>query len=269
MASWHSGQIDDTPLLSRRAALASTLGFLQLLSGAQATPSPCDAGLPQLRDDPFGYREREGRCEGVYAREVSAGLLRVASFHTSYEDYDLSQPKPLHLRWPRPPGNAPVQLRAQALRPRLHYRMDALAAAGSNEFVWPIGVLAGLGAGKPDVGVRASTPIDVAGESRTLLLPLRLSQRRPEQQGDPTVLLMCEIELSEVFVTLSPYDRQGRAGAASRTDAALGYGYYPPERPIAVPLTGLSPSTVHRLRIGATLRDGASSTLDAWLLSPP
>ena len=83
--------------------------------------SSCDPNLRSKVDDPYGYRQRSDRCEGVYVQEVSAALW-VASF-TREPSQLPPQPPSLRLNWSA--RDAEVHLQANALRPRVHYRMDA------------------------------------------------------------------------------------------------------------------------------------------------
>ncbi len=113
-------------MLNRRLEIAySTLLSLACLGPAHAAAADCDPSLTQVKTA-FGYRDRGDRCEGVYIKEVSSTALTVASFTEVFEPYDLQSSEPLHLAWDRPPGNASVRLRAQSLRRRLYYRMDAV-----------------------------------------------------------------------------------------------------------------------------------------------
>src|SRR5919108_743620 len=111
--------------------------FFVLLCGevladpASGQESYCDPYLGQVSDNPYGYRMRGDRCEGIYIKEVSTTILLVASLTESFEDYDLNSSKPLLIEWNKASGDGVVRLRAQGLRRRLYYRMDTVRPRGS------------------------------------------------------------------------------------------------------------------------------------------
>lgn len=49
-----------------------------------------------------------------------------------------------------------------------------------------------------------------------------------------------------------------------RDGEALEYGYYPAERDITIPITGLEIPGVYYLEIGATLKGGGVTTVELW-----
>src|SRR5579863_1516285 len=84
--------------------LAHMLVIAARLASAQS--SPCDPHLPQPAQDPYGYRLRGDRCEGVYIQEVSGAPLLVASWTESFADYDLTSRQQLAMEWDTAPGDA-------------------------------------------------------------------------------------------------------------------------------------------------------------------
>src|SRR5690349_2192983 len=65
-----------------------------------AQQDPCDQFLRASAQDPYGYRLRTDRCEGLYIREVSGMPLTLASLVESVEDYDLALGTNLLVEWP-------------------------------------------------------------------------------------------------------------------------------------------------------------------------
>jgi hypothetical protein len=225
----------------------------------------CDPALVQPREDAWGYRLRDDRCEGTYAREVAGRSLRVVSLTESFEDYDPASTEPVLLEW-AVPGGAGVRLRAQALRHRLYYRMDTVRPARTTSYQWPPALLGRFNLRRHELGVVAWMTHDFGAGSREVYLPLRISQRTAPRRSDGyRLLLVPGVELLEVFITLTSVGPDGRAGPGILTDHALAQGYYPAERPIAVILPRLKTDGVYSLDIGATVRGGGSAALRVWL----
>jgi len=104
---------------SRSCRLSVFLLAAQVMSLRAA--NPCDPGLIQDKSNPFGYRLRGDRCEGIYIQEVSGAPLTVASWTESFADYDLASGAALVIEWESPSGKS-VHLRAQGMRRRLYFR---------------------------------------------------------------------------------------------------------------------------------------------------
>jgi hypothetical protein len=69
-------------------------------------------------------------------------------------------------------------------------------------------------------------------------------------------------ELTEVFLSLAKIRADGRREAFLRHDEPLGYGYYPADRGITIPVANLTDSGFYYLQIGANLRGGGVSTVE-------
>jgi hypothetical protein len=253
-----------------RALVSGLSGLLMLFAtGPQGTPfagdAHCDRDLVQPREDAWGYRLRDDRCEGTYAREVAGRTLRVVSLTESFEDYDPASTQRLLLEWTAPAG-AGVRLRAQALRHRLYYRMDTLRPARTTSYEWPPMLLGRFDLRSHELGVLAWMTHDFGEGPRDVYLPLRISQRTGAPRSEAYRLLIVPgVELVEVFISLASVRPGGRSGSAILTDHALAQGYYPAERPIAVTLPRLKTHGVYSLDIGAPVRGGGSSAVRVWL----
>lgn len=241
------------------------LWMLALLVGPAFGQSPCDPSLPQIADNPHGYRLRGGRCEGIYVKEVGATLLRVVSLTASFDAIDHASGKPLLVQWARPAGGGAVRLRAEGLKRRQYYRMDALPPGDSTSFAWPTEILAAQAIGRQDLGVTALTTMTVGGAPRNVLLPVQIAQTAASPEKRYRLLLLPGAELEEVFVSLGAAGPQGRPLKYLKDGEPLRYGYYPADRAIAVPIGDLPAAGVYFVAISARLRSGASATLELWL----
>jgi hypothetical protein len=253
-------------MLNRRLQRAYLIGSLLLacLGPAQAAPADCDPSLTQV-NTPLGYRDRGDRCEGVYVKEVSSTALAVESFTQVFEPYDLKNTEPLHVEWDQPPGKASIRLRAQSLRRRLYYRMDAVEPPEKTSFNWPPSLLASLNIPTGDLGLVALSKYSWGKLERDVYLPLRVWQTgRAAKTGTCKLIIVPGVELTEVFVTLEAVGADGQPKAFLRENEKLGYGYYPAERSLEIPINGLKGAGVYHLQIGATLRGGGTSTIELW-----
>ncbi|HZO99840.1 MAG TPA: hypothetical protein VFD30_06085 [Terriglobia bacterium] len=251
---------------ARRIALpACALIFAAALAAGEA--GPCDPHLLQPAGNPYGYRLRGDRCEGLYVQEVSGAPLVIASWTASFSDFDLGSKRPLRIDWDGPRGSNDVRLRAQSLRRRLYYRMDATRSGGSKSFSWPSDLLAALQIPRKDVGVVGITR-GLAGETeQDIYLPLRIGEGGGTARTESYRLVVLPgAELKELFLTLT--DFSGGRGRVLKNGAPVGYGYYPAERPIEIPISGVQTRGLYHLEVGATLRGGGASTIELWFYHP-
>lgn len=249
-----------------RLGLVTTLLIL-VSSATLSVPgqSHCDSSLTALTASELGYRDRGDRCEGLYIQKVHGATLQIASLTEYFENYDPRSGKPLQVAWSRPPGNSPVRLRTQGINPRLYYRMDSTQPFGNTSYVWPTNVLASLNIGEKDIGVLALTRYLVGQIERDIYVPVRISQAgKAIRTGSYKLILLPGVELQEIFVTLAPVSPHGQPSNFIKDREKLGYGLYPAERRIEIPISGLKTPGTYYLHVGATLKAGGSSTLELW-----
>lgn len=239
-----------------------TLPLCCLSLSAQTAKNMCDPGLKPRPEGEIGYRDRGGRCEGLYVQEVSGDALEVVSFTTEFKDFPFRQDSPLVLTWPQA-GHADVRLRASGLKRELYYRMDSLLPAGTTSYQWPSDILSRLGLSENNIGILGWTD-DAFGTSKgKLYLPLQLHQQAGAsvQTADSyKIALLSNVELEEVYVSLYPLDRDGHKGKAIRSNSKLDQGFYPADRPIyfRIPFSELQAAGVNlfALAVGAELKNG-------------
>ena len=227
--------------------------------------SPCDPHLIGPQTDPYSYRMRGDRCEGVYIQEVAGAPLSIVSWTAAFADYNLASRQPLRLEWDPVKGGDSIRLRAQALRRRLYYRMDAQRSAGSKSYQWPSDLLAAVQIPRDEIGVVGWAEATVGNARREVYLPLHIAQGgRPAATGEYHLVLLPGTELKEVYLTI-----EGAAGEpVLKKGEPLGYGYYPAERPVDVPVAAPREAGIYRLEIGATHRSGGASTAELWFYHP-
>jgi len=245
--------------------LAFALALMARLAVSESLP--CDPHLLQPAGNPYGYRQRGDRCEGLYIQQVSGAPLVIASWTASFGDYDLHSRQPISIEWQGMRGAGSVRLRAQGLRRRLYYRMDTLRPSGSKSFAWQPDLLSALNISRQDVGV-VGIAHGLAGEAeQEIYLPLRISHGiRPAWAGNYELVLLPGAELKEVFISLSTLN--GTKRSVLKEGEALGYGYYPAERPIDIPIAGARARGLYHLEVGATLKSGGAAAAELWFYHP-
>ena len=258
------------------------LGMLVRLpaSGEPASvvaPVECDSLVRTRNSDPLRYRQRGDRCEGVYGENVSgSSVLRVASLVESVETFDDSSSLPLRIEWTSPRGEA-VMVRAAAIRAGLYYRMETARPIAATHYAWPSDVRRALRIGRADLGLTGSTTTALGGTNQEVLVPLRVSQRRPPVHSTSYRLtLLPSVGLSEVYVTVASTRPDGKPASYLQRDEKLGYGFYPAERAIDVRLPSLTERGVYFVGISATREGGGGATRNFLLyhagaapVSPP
>jgi hypothetical protein len=228
----------------------------------------CDRDLEELAGGPHGYRLRDERCEGIFAQPVGGTPLFVVSFTQYFEYGDLAPGDSLFVDWSAP-GSDEVRLRAEGVSPRLHYRMDTVRPSGSESFTWPGDILAARDIDRADIGVMGWVSYPTGGRERTILLPLRVRLKDTSAEcGSYTLTVWTGPRLNEVFVTLAPFEADGRLGPPIWDARPLGWRYYPAESPIAIPLPDLEASGIYYVKVAAERRSGGSSSAEAWMYHP-
>ena len=257
------------PVTRLSSGLLVLLLFALHGTGAERLASTdfCDPGLEVSRIHPLGYRNRPGRCEGIYLRQLGSDTLHLASLTARFDDYDPVGMDALQVAW-APLVDDPVHLRAEALRHRLYYRMDTVRSPGTDAYAWPTDILAALNLRRAELGVLAWARRTVEGAERRLYLPLRVGgSAGGPASGEVDLVLVPGRELRELYVRLSYVGAAGDPGVPIRDGEPLAYGYYPAGRALRVPLTGLSRIGDYRVELGAELQDGSIATIRFWLRS--
>jgi hypothetical protein len=127
-------------------------------------------------------------------------------------------------------------------------------------------MLAALNVRRSELGVVGWASHKIGVKERDLYLPLRIMQSGPMPADRVQLVVSPAAELSEVFVTLARVGADGRPGNALLNHRPLGYGYYPAERAVSIPISGLTTPGVYVVELGATLRGGGASSVRLWFL---
>lgn len=235
---------------------------------AQQPPVPralaCDASVEGRKGDPNTYRLRGDRCEGTYEQKVSgSSRLLIASVVESFEAIDDSSAAPLEVEW-TPPAPQPVALRAYSIRPGLFYRMETVRPAPATSYTWPTDILRALDITNADIGVVGTTSMQVGAKQQAVIVPLRISQRKPAARSARSARYRVTVwpsqELADVFVTVALLGADGKPKTYVQRDENIAFGFYPAERGIDIPLKALTTRGVYLVRVGATLASGGSAT---------
>lgn len=258
------------PVLFAPAILAGVLSCFALTARSiPAQAVPCDASLEPDPADPWGYRARGDRCEGIYAQPVSGTPLIVASFTERFAAFDPDSVRSLVLRW-TPDSSGNVRLRAIALRHRLYYRMDAERPAPAGSWEWPANLLSALDLGRAEIGVVAWTHLAAGGTGRDVHLPLRIGAGSDtDSVGDYSLVVVPQVELTEVYVSVARMNDDGRPVRWLRDEEPLGYGYYPVDGAIEIAIARPTDPGLYRVQIGALIRAGGSVTTELWFRRAP
>ena len=239
------------------------VGVVLPASAAVLAQMHCDPSLAPSTNHPYRYIQRGDRCEGVYIQAVGGTTLVLLSFTASLGEIDIESGRPLLLEWSAPPGDRDVQLRAQSMQRRLFYRMDTSVRAGGTPYRWPTDGLAAVKLARADLGLVGFTRMTIGGVEQEVLLPLSASQSAGRRAAPAvyTLLLRPAVALSELFISVEPLVPNGRAAHGVAPGRELGYGLYPADALIEVPIDAPRGRGLYAVQIGARLRSGGSTTL--------
>lgn len=257
----------------RVCTLASALALAVLVAAAPARlaaqTAVCDPTIPQAKGQPLGYQPRGERCEGVYAQPVSATTLVVASFTQGPVRYAFDAPAPIQISWTDGPQK-PTHLRARSLKRNVYYQMDSVQKAPSATFVWPADVLRALDLGSDEIGVLGWMNETLGEAARPVHLPLKVQQPDgPETTGETyTLMLIPGVELKEIQLSIDQLDERGRLVRTAVPQHPLKFGFYPPNRAIAIELPKLSEPGHYYLELTGEREDGLTTSRDFYFLKP-
>lgn len=243
---------------------AALLLLCNPLVNKQVLAEDCDPLLVSDSDNPLSYRQRVSRCEGLYAQQVTSESIMLASLTSAYDEFDTSRLEALTINWASVPFDvSKIHIRGKALRWRLYYRMDAVRPASHNSFAWPISMLHALNIGRGDLGLLAWVTTEMGGVERNVHLPLSVSaEAGAKPHGDSYQLVVIpNVPMDEMFISIAMTDASGNPTEFIVDSEPLKYGYYPPNRPLHIPLTGFSGSGLYHVELGSRLRTGGASTL--------
>lgn len=175
-----------------------------------AAESFCDPGLPQNSTAATAYRMRPGRCEGIFAQQVSSPHLEIRSLVGTVQAFDPKRDSELALIWKAPPGDkADILLRAFSFKPGTYYRMDTRVSPDRSTYRWPTDVLDSVGLGRADLGLLAWTEgLEPDGTKNTVYLPLSTGTGSSQARKGYTVTFVPSTRLSEVHVKVSRLEGQ-------------------------------------------------------------
>ena len=252
------------------AQYAAVLVLVGLFHGQLVSAGHCDPLLLSDSQNPLSYRERDGRCEGLYIEQVAGTSIVLVSLTARFHDFDPSSVEALSVSWPKFDADS-IRLRAKGTRWRLHYRMDAARPLSEPHFRWSTGILDALNVEREDIGVIGWATTELGGSELPVYLPLTINSGAGTKPADGgyRLVVVPSVPLQEIFVSIASADATGSPQAFIVDSEPLQYGYYPAHRALEVPLDGFSLPGLYYVELGAVLRGGGSSTLSFLVYHAP
>ncbi len=219
-----------------------------------AAPPACDPSIKKNSEHPHGYRERTSHlCEGIYETGVSSLGLTLVSFTGPMRSIDMVRISKLQIQW-KSVGEGEVRVRANSLRPRFYYRMDAVWPARTTRMSWTNAIPSQYELRTREFGIVA-TQRDKSG--KPVYLPLRIGQDGQTQSRTPYVVtVISAAEIEEIYWSVAP---EGKDYIVY--DEPLERQPYSPNQPIAILLDKVSTPGRYLMTISAVLPDGSSNSV--------
>ena len=221
-----------------------------------ADSSACDPSILQNHDHPLGYRDREGQlCEGTYATGVSSMGLMLASFTGPMHGINLASQAKFSFQW-QPVSQGDVRVKADSLRPRFYYRMDAVRPSNETRLSWTNAIPAQYELRTSEFGVLAMQQ-DASG--KLIYLPLRISQNgQSPAEGNYVVTVISGAEIEEIYWSLC----MNGQNPCIVYDQPLDRKPYAANQPITIELDKVVSPGRYLLTISAQLRSGSFDTVE-------
>jgi hypothetical protein len=239
--------------------LSVTLTHVVVTSGGAAIADSCDPLLTAnnvTNTDPNRYKMRGDRCEGIFYSLVGAqgGLLLASLTKGQLQWGHLSEDR-ITLRW-RDNVSGSAHVRAYSLQQNAYYRLDAdvhLSAPGfdyslsmANNYMSPLAL-----------GLLVWTNKNFEGHAVRVFLPVMVDPAGVLSGSDTHLIVLSELELSEVYVAIERVATNGSMEARPiRARRALGYGVYPAQESIDIALPEVKSKGTYAVDISSSLDDG-------------
>lgn len=249
-----------------KPALSHWLPVVSLLLAAHcahAAASACDPSIAQNSGHPQGYRDRTSQlCEGIYDTGVSSLGLTLASFTGSTRGIDMTRKTQLRIQW-QPVGQGEVRVRADSLRPRFFYRMDAVWPGSTTHMSWTNAIPSHHKLRTGEFGIVA---IQKDEFGKRLYLPLRIVQDGQATARTPYVVtVVSATEIEEIYWSL---ELEGQ-DTPIVFDEPLERPPYSPNQPIAIQLDKVVAPGRYLLTISAELPNGSSDSVQVPFYHSP
>lgn len=241
----------------RRLQWRGVAAFVCALALALILPSPAAHACPRSdalapKNAKTQYRQREDRCEGIYATPVSTtSRPRIVGFHRkAFPGVAFSTIPSTSLSLLVGSQSRPVSIRAISLRPRTYYAMDTDLAAGRSGFSWKTSILS-----SPELALRANELGVLAcdnmclPQATTSYFPVELAiPASPAQAVGYVLIFQSDVSIERAAVTLQ--DASG-ATVLQRQLNGRYVGSWPITAAIGQPRAG-----TYRVRLTAEASDG-------------
>ena len=221
----------------------------------------CDADLVRQTNprDVDRYMDRGGRCEGLYAEQVSlTGNLLVASLTTGSVTPEVWTGQPLRVLC-RYRETADVHIQAFLLQPRPFYRLDVIQRGSSISWAWNTEVIARYGK-SVNVGIVAWTSALIDGQSQRIYLPVRGTATR--SSGSMKLIMLPPVAVSEAYVTIAS-TRPGEKPLRHQTP--VGKGSYLRNERIEIEVPPLPHEGLYRIDVNGRSEIGSVSAPEFFI----
>lgn len=232
------------------------------VSALRAQSTVCNQSLLESSSaGALAYQDRHDRCEGLFALPVSSSArLDLVSVTDSFPlDLEPKSLDTLHLVWKAPAGSSDIKLRANSLRYKLYYEMDATSKATKGTFDWKMDILKQVDVRRPEIGLLASATLS-GPKQLHVYLPLAAS-RQPATatiQKGVEIVLIPTVELSEVYYSVAKLGPDGSNIGKPSQLTPLNLGYYPHNRPIRLQVP-IQSGSYDQINISATVAEGGTT----------
>jgi hypothetical protein len=173
-----------------------------LLSAPTATAhAACPGrGIDPSPDPTVGYKERGGRCEGLFRQPVAASAkLAVVGLHRNDPDFSPGSGRPITVAAQTRSSGTAISLRVLSSRQRQYYRMDTVLGPKA-QFIWPRDVVDHSQVRLTPHDVKAIACEKTCDASEPRLVPVSISEDAQAPAGGITLWMRAALDLRQLFV---------------------------------------------------------------------
>ncbi|BBO75790.1 hypothetical protein DSCW_32070 [Desulfosarcina widdelii] len=170
-----------------------------------ASDTNCVRSLISPGENPLRYKERGGRCEGLYEKPKK-GSLYLVSFCQPADSTLHERPESLPLKWSNQ-NSDPVHLSGYVLNYPYSdsYQMDKIMDKNPGKYNWPLGFIYALNIEAKEIGIVCRTILAKGNTEKEIYYPIKISSTVPNTYK---LVFKSDYYLYDITYSLASVDQQ-------------------------------------------------------------
>jgi hypothetical protein len=200
----------------------------------QSATAQCVRGVEPAADPAIAYRDRGGRCEGLFQQVIAASAkLRIVGLHRHEPAFQPGSGKPIVVAVRGSQPSSKLSLRIVSSRQRQYYRLDAIVGA-NGRYTWGRDIIDHPRVALSPYDVKALACEGPCEASEPKLFAVSIAEAGPQQSEGVTIWMRAALDVSKLFLTL---ERASDGKVFMNHEEVLGGRVLPAGKPLDVFVT--------------------------------